>query len=251
MCSDAHTLLLLEVGARDRKRSVRFPGGAGIRVGSWALIPKAGRCLSHLHPHTSWFNASRGIRHSQHSDPTAALTDDPELGSHRALWRGAPQPTERGGVNWVGVCPALLPTGHPPSRELCLLRVVCDKNSSPGQPSTALMPALVKDLRYLPQKKKIKERKWKNRRKNPQAIPIFDLFPAASTDLTQGSTAPHRAPHSTSGVSSLPWQPAQDGAVTLREPYLKGSKTLQGKCQKREVSVQDIPALKTEPQRQQ
>lgn len=61
MCSDAHTLLLLEVGARDRKRSVRFPGGAGIRVGSWALIPKAGRCLSHLHSHTSWFNVGSGI----------------------------------------------------------------------------------------------------------------------------------------------------------------------------------------------
>lgn len=61
MCSDAHTLLLLEVGARDRKRSVRFPGGAGIRVGSWALIPKTGRCLSHLHPHTSWFNVGSGI----------------------------------------------------------------------------------------------------------------------------------------------------------------------------------------------
>lgn len=165
-------------------------------------------------------------------------------------------PRNEAGLIGLGFAQLSFPRGIPRAGSSvccvwCVTKTAATRDS-PGQPSTALMPVLVKDLKYLPQKKKkIEERKWKNRRKNPQAIPIFDLFPAASTDLIQGSTAPHRAPHSTSGVSSLPWQPAQDGAVTLREPYLKGSKTLQGKCQKREVSVQDIPPLKTEPQRQQ
>lgn len=140
-------------------------------------------------------------------------TPIPELRSCPAHWRGAPQPMEWAGEIGLGFAQLCFP--KQPRRDLCLLCVVCDTNSTPGQPATALKAGLGKDLGYPSQKKtKIEETKWKNRRKNPRAIPVFDLFSAAGKDLIQGSTAPHRAPHSTRGVSCLPWQPAEEGACS-------------------------------------
>lgn len=140
------------------------------------------------------------------------------LGLHSSPSHGASPPQSgRGGSSVCGVW--------------CVTKTAATRDS-PGQPSTALKPGLVKDLKYLSQKKKNREKKRKNRRKNPQAIPIFDLFPAVSTDLIQGAW-PHTE-HSTALVvcpacpGSL--QRRGHGAVTLREPYLKGSKTLQGEC---------------------
>lgn len=200
MCSDAHTLLLLGVGARDHERNVRFLGcvwGAGLwspkQGGAWAIstLTPAAR---------TWDQESCGIRHSQHSHPPAGIVPCP-------LERGS---TAHGTREGIGLGFAQLSFPKWPRRDFCLLHVVCDTNSTPA---TALKAGLVKGLRYpSPKIKKIEERKWKNRRKNPQAIPIFDLFPAASMDLIQGSTAPHRAPHSTCIVSCLPWQPAEEGA---------------------------------------
>lgn len=45
-----------------------------------------------------------------------------------------------------------------------------------------------------------------------QAIPVFDLFPAASMDVIQGSTAPHKPPQGSTDVLSLPWKPAEEKA---------------------------------------
>lgn len=60
MCSNAHTLLLLEVGAQDRKRNVRFPGGAGICVGSCS--DAQGREVPEPSPPSHQL-LKRGIRH--------------------------------------------------------------------------------------------------------------------------------------------------------------------------------------------
>lgn len=73
-------------------------------------------------------------------------------------------PQNERGLIGVGFAQLSFPRGIPltkqPRKELCLLRVVCDKNSSyKGQPATALRVGLVKHLSYLSQKKKNRGKK--------------------------------------------------------------------------------------------